>query len=70
MSIEDQTNYTKEIGEFYMKNEIKEVLVQQQIDNVCKLLDGNVEYVHYVDPKKTCKKIVITYDTQQSTQRN
>ena len=65
MSIEDQTTYTKEIGEYLMKDKIKDVMVQQQIDGICKLLDAKVEYVDCVDPRKTCKKIVITYAEQK-----
>jgi ribosome biogenesis GTPase A len=61
MSIEDQTTYTKEIGEYLMKD----VLVKQNIDSLCKLLDAKVEYVDCVDPRKTCKKIVITYAEQK-----
>jgi hypothetical protein len=65
MSIEDQTTYTKEIGEYLMKDNIKNVMVQQQLDGICKLLGGTVEYVDCVDSKKTCKKIVITYAEQK-----
>jgi hypothetical protein len=61
MSIEDQTTYTKEIGEYLMKDAI----VKQNIDRICKLLGAKVEYVDCVDPRKTCKKIVITYAEQQ-----
>jgi hypothetical protein len=61
VSIEDQTTYTKEIGEYLMKD----VLVKQNIDRLCKLLGGKVEYVDCLDPRKTYKKIVITYAEQK-----
>lgn len=48
-----------------MKNNVKDVMVQQQIDGICKILGGKVEYVDCVDPRKTCKKIVITYAEQK-----
>lgn len=44
---------------------MKDVLVKQNIDRLCKLLDAKVEYVDCVDPRKTCKKIVITYAEQK-----
>jgi hypothetical protein len=65
VSIEDQTTYTKEIGEYLMKDKIKDVMVQQQIDGICKILGGKVEYVDCTDSRKTCKKIVITYAEQK-----
>jgi hypothetical protein len=65
VSIEDQTTYTKEIGEYLMKNKVKDVMVQQQIDGICKILGGKVEYMDCLEPRKTYKKIVITYAEQQ-----
>ena len=58
MSLEDQTKYTNEIGEYFMKKEMKDVLVQRQIENICKLLDGKVEYFLHVEPKSDRKSVV------------
>ena len=44
------------------------ILAKQQVDNICQLLDGKVEYVTIVNSRGEVKKrIVITYEEKEAT---
>tara|TARA_B100000530_G_scaffold29770_1_gene17935 strand:+ start:974 stop:1150 length:177 start_codon:yes stop_codon:yes gene_type:complete len=44
------------------------ILAKQQVDNICQLLDGKVEYVTIVNSRGEVKKrIVITYEEKEVT---
>jgi hypothetical protein len=43
------------------------ILVKQQVDNICKLLDAKVEYVTIVNSRGEVKKrIMITYEEEET----
>ena len=43
------------------------ILAKQQVDNICKLLDGKAEYVTIVNSRGEVKKrIMITYEEKET----
>ena len=50
------------------KEATNRILAKQQVDNICQLLDGKVEYVTIVNSRGEVKKrIVITYEEKEVT---
>jgi len=45
-----------------ISEEEKEFILKLQIGNICKILDGEVQYITGCDKKNEWKKIVIEYD--------
>jgi len=45
-----------------ISEEEREFILKLQIDNICKILDGEVQYITGCDKKNEWKKIVIEYD--------
>ena len=48
-----------------MTEETKSIVAGLQIENICKLLDGEVKYYQCSDLYSEHKKIVITYDKKK-----
>lgn len=48
-----------------MTEETKSILAQIQIENICKLLNGEVQYYQCCDLHTEHKKIVIIYDKKK-----
>ncbi len=50
---------------FEMTEQTKSILAGIQIENICKLLDGEVKYYYCSDLHSEHKKIVIIYDKKK-----
>jgi hypothetical protein len=50
---------------FEMTEQTKSILAGIQIENICKLLDGEVKYYHCSDLHSEHKKIEIIYDKKK-----